>query len=300
MCGIVGLLVRDPALEPSLGALVAPMVAAMGARGSDSTGIAVYRSPDAGRCRVSLQRRPEAGPAWDALATALGDPAGPLGDATLSCDGDAAWLSSPATLEVTLAAVRHLEPAVRVAGYGHAVEVIKDVGPGEDVCRRYHLDQRRGYLALGHTRMATESAVTSVHSHPFVPAADLCVVHNGSFSNHATVRRRLEAGGVRFDSDNDSEVAAHFLAQRLAAGDDLEQAVRWMTKELDGFFTLGITTAESLVVVRDAVACKPAVIAETERYVAVASEYRALAHLPGIESARVFEPSPEEIYLWTR
>jgi methylamine---glutamate N-methyltransferase subunit A len=294
VCGVVGLLVRDPALEAQLGQLVAPMIGAMGARGSDSTGIALYRAPDEGRCRVSLQRgRPDLG--WETVEAVFAGI-----DIALVSDGNAGLLSSPHSLESTLDAVRPLFPAFKVTGYGHAVEVFKDVGEGEAVCRRYHISQRSGYLALGHTRMATESAVTSAHSHPFVPAADLCVVHNGSFSNHVSVRRRLEAEGWTFDSDNDSEVAARFLHSRLAAGDDLEQAVRWMTKELDGFFTLGITTADSLVVVRDAFACKPAVIAETEQYVAVASEYRALATLPGIEHAKVFEPGPEEIYLWTR
>jgi glutamate synthase domain-containing protein 1 len=293
MCGIVGLLIRDPELEPMLGALAAPMVSALGARGADSTGIALYREPDAGRCRVSLHRRPGS-LEWERVVEAFGP------DGELRFDGDAALLSSTASIEETLSILHQLSPALGVAGYGQAVEVIKDVGEGGVVCQRYHMSERTGYLALGHTRMATESAVTTVHSHPFVPAADLCVVHNGSFSNHATVRRRLEAEGLVFDSDNDSEVAARFLANRMAAGDDLEQAVRWMTKELDGFFTLGITTSDSLVVIRDAFACKPAVVAETERYVAVASEYRALATLPAIEQANVFEPSPEEIYLWTR
>jgi len=299
MCGIVGLLVLDPALEPTLGAMVAPMVSALGARGPDSTGIAVYSRPDDGRCRVSM-RRGSADMDWGTVRSALA----PFGDAdaevTVRTDGDAGLLSYSGSVEAALAAVRPLFPAFKVTGYGHAVEVIKDVGEGADVCRRYHIDQRQGYLALGHTRMATESAVTWAHSHPFVPASDLCVVHNGSFSNHVSVRRRLEADGVVFDSDNDSEVAARYLSSRMAQGDDLEQSVRWMTKELDGFFTLGITTADSLVVVRDDFACKPAVIAETDRYVAMASEYRALATLPGIEKAKVFEPGPGEIYLWTR
>jgi glutamate synthase domain-containing protein 1 len=148
--------------------------------------------------------------------------------------------------------------------------------------------------------MATESAVTPAHSHPFVVAPDLCLAHNGSFSNHASVRRRLQADGVVFDSDNDSEVAARFIAARLDGGDDLDEALRWMAKELDGFYTLTITSADSLAVIRDAFACKPAVIAETDGYVAVASEYRALAGLPEIATARVFEPNPEEIYLWSR
>jgi methylamine---glutamate N-methyltransferase subunit A len=314
MCGIVGLLVLDPALEESLGEMVAPMVSALGTRGPDSTGIALYTEPDPGRCRVSVRRAtPER--EWDDVAAALsagsaltnqrGDSDssahfGNRADFELRTEGDLGLLSSSGALADTVARLRPLFPAFKVIGYGHAVEVIKDVGDGTEVCRRYRVAERTGYLALGHTRMATESAVTWAHSHPFVPAADLCIVHNGSFSNHVSVRRRLEADGVVFDSDNDSEVAARFLAQRMAQGDDLEQAVRWMTKELDGFFTLGITTADSLVVVRDDFACKPAVIAETDRYVAVASEYRALATLPGIEKAKVFEPGPGEIYLWTR
>ena len=299
MCGIVGLLVRDPTLQPSLGAMVAPMVGALGTRGPDSTGIALYSPPDRGRSRVSLRR---ANPArdWDAVRNSLGGGGSDDIEVAIQGDGDVGLLTSGGSVETTLAGLRPLFPDFTVIGYGYAVEVIKDVGDGADVCQRYHIDQRPGYLALGHTRMATESAVTWAHSHPFVPASDLCVVHNGSFSNHATVRRRLESEGVIFDSDNDSEVAARYLARRMAGGDDLEQSVRWMTKELDGFFTLGITTADSLVVVRDDFACKPAVIAETDRYVAMASEYRALATLPGIEQAKVFEPGPGEIYLWTR
>jgi glutamate synthase domain-containing protein 1 len=180
------------------------------------------------------------------------------------------------------------------------VEIVKDTGLPRAVCDRYGIAGKGGYLGVAHTRMATESAVTALHSHPFAPGADLCMVHNGSFSNHFSVRRRLEAEGIEFDSDNDSEVAARYLATRLAAGDDLDEAVRWLTKDLDGFFTLVVANAEGMSVVRDAFACKPAVVAETERYVAVASEYRALATLPGIEAARVFEPQPEEVYTWSR
>ena len=126
-------------------------------------------------------------------------------------------------------------------------------------------------------------------------------MHNGSFSNYASVRRQPRwRTAVEFDSDNDSEVAARFLAQRLGAGDDLDEATRWVMKEMDGFFTLVISTADELSVVRDAFACKPAVVAETDGYVAVASEYRALAELPGIAGAKVFEPQPEEVYTWSR
>jgi glutamate synthase domain-containing protein 1 len=189
---------------------------------------------------------------------------------------------------------------VRVLGTGRHVRVLKDTGRPTDTCARYGISSWQGFQAVAHTRMATESAVTVLHSHPFVPARDLCVVHNGSFSNYASVRRHLEDDGVVFDSDNDSEVAARLLASRLEFGDDLEEATRWVMKEMDGFFTLVITTAEGMSVVRDAFACKPAVVAETAGYVAVASEYRALAELPGIADAVVFEPHPEEVYTWNR
>ena len=148
--------------------------------------------------------------------------------------------------------------------------------------------------------MATESAVTTAHSHPFAPAADLALVHNGSFSNYATVRRRLTRSGVRCETDNDSEVAARLVALRIAGGAGLDDALRHVMKEMDGFFTLLVATRTQFAVVRDSFACKPAVIAETGDYVAMASEYQALARLPGIARAEVFEPAPEEIYIWNR
>lgn len=231
MCGIVGLHLKDPSLQPRLGALLVPMLTALAPRGPDSAGIALYSD-----------EFPEP---------------------------------------------EHLR-------------VYKDVGHPAAICERYRIAEAAGYQGVGHTRMATESAVTTAHSHPFAPGGGLTLVHNGSFSNHATIRRRLLDQGVRFDSDNDSEVAARYLAWRLAAGDDLGDGLRMVLKEFDGFFTLLVATPTQFAVVRDAFACKPAVIAETPGYVAMASEYHALAGLPGIEAARVFEPMPEEIHLWTR
>jgi glutamate synthase domain-containing protein 1 len=234
---------------------------------------------------------------WSALGADLQSRFGSSLDVTLFETG--AVLRWSGTGDV-LDALGSRWPDVRVLGVGRALSVIKDTGRPELTCRRYGIGAWQGYLAIAHTRMATESEVTVLHSHPFVPAPDLCVVHNGSFSNYASVRRRLLADGVMFDSDNDSEVAARFLAGRLAAGDDLEEATRWVMKEMDGFFTLVIATDGAMSVVRDAFACKPAVVAETESYVAVASEYRALAELPGIANAVVFEPQPEEVYTWRR
>jgi methylamine---glutamate N-methyltransferase subunit A len=301
MCGVVGLLIRDPSLEPDLGSLLVPMIEALDERGPDSSGIAVYAddlsTDEDPLLRVSLGADTKID--WMELGCSVLDSCG--NGAELSRFGAGLVLGVP---EGSYAGVRELLliewPEVRVLGTGQNLRVLKDTGRPRDTCARYGIAQWSGYLAVAHTRMATESAVTVLHSHPFVPARDLCVAHNGSFSNYATVRRRLEVDGIRFDSDNDSEVAARFLAQRLEFGDDLEEATRWVMKEMDGFFTLVITSANGMSVVRDAFACKPAVVAETPSYVAVASEYRALAELPGIADAVVFEPHPEEVYTWTR
>jgi methylamine---glutamate N-methyltransferase subunit A len=303
MCGIIGLLLRDRDLEPQLGSMLVPMLEALEERGPDSSGIALYSGHtrrldgDVPTLRVSLGS--DVPVDWMAVGCSLLDlcPAG----SDVARFGAGAVLDVPeSSLDTVHSCLAAEWPDVRVLGTGWNLRVLKDTGRPTDTCARYLVRDWDGYLAIAHTRMATESAVTVLHSHPFVPDRDLCVVHNGSFSNYATVRRRLQDDGVEFDSDNDSEVGARFLATRLAAGDDLEEATRWVMKEMDGFFSLIITNADGMSVVRDAVACKPAVVAETPRYVAVASEYRALAELPGIADAVVFEPRPEEVYTWTR
>ena len=302
MCGVVGLLLRDSELEPRLGELLVPMIEALDERGPDSSGIAVYADAPANADRAPLLRLSLGADVpvdWMAVGCALLDLCGTGAD--LGRFGAGLLVDVPEdALSDAQALLAGDWGQIRVLGTGRHVRVLKDTGRPTDTCARYGIRSWEGFQAVAHTRMATESAVTVLHSHPFVPAQDLCVVHNGSFSNHASVRRRLEDDGVDFDSDNDSEVAARLLASRLEFGDDLEEATRWVTKEMDGFFTLVITSAEGMSVVRDAFACKPVVVAETTGYVAVASEYRALAELPGIAAAAVFEPQPEEVYTWNR
>ena len=302
MCGIVGLHLKNPDLQPRLGELLTVMLEAMTTRGPDSAGIAVYADtagPSAVAPGMRYSLRSEAGADWELAGKALAADTG--SEVTVrQLAPDSAVLESPADEAVFLAAVRRAAPAVTVVGYGRAMVVVKDVGAPADICARYGIPGWSGYQGSGHTRMATESAVTTAHSHPFAPAADLALVHNGSFSNYATVRRRLARAGVYCDTDNDSEVAARLIATRLADGDSLEDALRTVLKEMDGFFTLLVTTKTQFAVVRDSFACKPAVIAQTSDYVAMASEYHALAGLPGIASADVFEPMPEEIHLWSR
>jgi glutamate synthase domain-containing protein 1 len=302
MCGIVGLHLKNPDLQPRLGELLSVMLEAMTTRGPDSAGIAVYAgpagSPGAG-AGLQYSLRSETGADWELLGKAIA--ADTDSEVRVRRLGrDCAVLESGAEEAVFLAAVRRAAPDVTVVGYGHSMVLVKDVGAPADICARYGIPGWSGYQGSGHTRMATESAVTTAHSHPFAPAADLALVHNGSFSNYATIRGRLARSGVYCETDNDSEVAARLIATRMAEGDSLEDALRTVLKEMDGFFTLLVTTRTQFAVVRDSFACKPAVIAETGDYVAMASEYQALAALPGVAGAEVFEPMPEEIHLWSR
>lgn len=298
MCGIVGIHLKDPALEPRLGELLVPMIEDLTGRGPDSAGLALYdRSTPDGALRWSL-RAADSGYDWALLAARLGEDIGQ--PASVEVKVDVGLLTVKAPVEQVRGRLRELAPEVTVVGVGEAMTLHKDIGSARQVCDRYGIELLAGYQGVGHTRLATESAVTTQHSHPFSPAPDLALVHNGSFSNHVTIRRRLEAKGVVFETDNDSEVAARFISDRLDQGDTLDDAMRRVLKEFDGFFTLLVTSRDEFAVVRDAFACKPLVVAETDAYVAVASEYHALATLPGIEGARVFEPQPEEVHSWVR
>jgi methylamine---glutamate N-methyltransferase subunit A len=213
--------------------------------------------------------------------------------------GDTTLVSAAVGTDLLVKAVSETLPAATIIGRGEHVAVMKSVGHPMEIAAEHGLEAMAGSQGLSHTRMATESAVTAGGSHPFSVADDLCLVHNGSFSNHATVRRELKREGVVFDSENDTEVGARYVASRLKQGDTLEEALVNLGKVLDGFYTLVVTTADSMAVVRDPIACKPAIIAETDDYVAMASEYRALAGLPGINNARIFEPEPGKVYTWS-
>lgn len=296
MCGIVGLYLKSTALAGDLGRLTALMLHEMRDRGPDSAGFAVYGAPEPGAKLVLLSEARDAD--WSALARRLEAAQGaavevaPIDDhAVLRTEGDGQaardWLIANA-------------PEVTVLSVGRAIELFKGIGDPDAVAERFGLPARTGTHAIAHTRMATESAVTTAGSHPFSTGADTCLVHNGSLSNHNGLRRRLEATGERFQTENDSEVAAGYLAARMRGGDSLADAVGAALRDLDGFYTFAIGTAAGFAVVRDPIACKPAVLAETDEWVAMSSEFRAIARLPGVEHARIWEPKPAEIYSWSR
>ncbi|WP_295846855.1 glutamine amidotransferase family protein [Tardiphaga sp.] len=295
MCGIAGLFLKNAALEPQLGAMLHRMIETLSDRGPDSAGFAIYGKGDRGRIKVTL--RIVGGDAAATIAE-LEREVGPLHAVTRSNH----VIVSVATdlRERLVAAVARQAPAVEVVGSGARMELYKEVGLPGDVARRFALSSMSGTHGIGHTRMATESAVTTNGAHPFSTGLDQCLVHNGSLSNHHAVRRVLKREGLSFATDNDSEVAAGYLTWRMREGAGLKQALTQSLSDLDGFYTFVVGTETGFAVLRDPIACKPAVMAETDDYVAFGSEYRALDALPGIANARVFEPEPSIVYAWER
>jgi glutamate synthase domain-containing protein 1 len=289
MCGIVGLQLHDPSLQPHLGELLADMLGEVAHRGPDSAGIGIYGDPQLSPPGMSI-----------VCVLPHGDPERLAGLGNLTVLPPTAVLSAPRPVAELVGAVEAVLPGSTIISRAEGLAVLKGTGHPNVLAASFELRRRQGWQGLAHTRMATESAVTSAHAHPFSVDDGLCLVHNGAFANHATVRRKLQRDGVVFDSDNDSEVAARFLAACLAAGDDLDKALRRVCDTFDGFYTLLVTTPTEFAVVRDAIACKPALVAEGRYWVAMASEYRALAVLPGIDKATVFEPGPEQVCVWSR
>ena len=298
MCGIVGLFAKSSVIEEQLGEHLAAMLVQMSSRGPDSAGVAVYRDPvPSGSSKLTLYSS-SAGERWvavrDGLAEAFGacaEPSVRASHAVFVVDADSADAESW---------VRTNRPDLRVMSAGRVIEIYKETGLPEEFARAFHLEDFRGTHALGHTRMATESRVTTEGSHPFSTGYDLCLVHNGSLSNHNRLRVNLRREGIDFQTENDTEVAAGYLAWRLREGATLEQALEGCLDDLDGFYTFAVGTAEGFAVLRDPIACKPAVLAETDEWVAMSSEWRSIAVLPGAADARAWEPEPGVVYAWEK
>lgn len=284
MCGIVGLFSKTPEIEERLGEHLAAMLVQMNDRGPDSAGVAVYRDPVDVGTKLTLFS-PDPLENWEALGDVLEVRAS---HAVLAVDADA---------EERLRASR---PDLRIMSAGKAIEIYKETGRPEQFARQFHLHDIQGTHGLGHTRMATESRVTTEGSHPFSTGYDLCLVHNGSLSNHNRLRENLRREGIRFETENDTEVAAGYLAWRLREGATLDEALAGCLDDLDGFYTFLVGTIDGFAVLRDPIACKPAVLAETDDWVAMGSEWRAIAVLPGAADARVWEPAPGVVYAWER
>ena len=296
MCGIVGLFLKDKSLEPKLGDMLTDMLVTMSDRGPDSAGIAIYGTDEDTKTKLTVQSD-NADEDFKNLDKVLSEATG-LKVSIRTKDTHAVLEIADKRTDDVRAALTELRPNIRVMSAGDIVEIYKEVGLPKDVAARFDISSMSGSHGIGHTRMATESAVTTMGAHPFSTGPDQCLVHNGSLSNHNSLRRKLIREGMTFETDNDTEVGAAYLTHKMNTGSNLGEALESGLDDLDGFYTFVVGTKDGFGVVRDPIACKPAVLAETDQYVAFGSEYRALVNLPGIEDAKVWEPEPATVYFW--
>lgn len=297
MCGIVGLFLKDKALEPKLGSMLTDMLVTMTDRGPDSAGIAIYGSDVDSKVKLTIQSDD---PATDFTTLEKDLEKSTNAQVSMSTKDTHAVLEiSNTRVDDVRAALSELRPNVRIMSTGDIIEIYKEVGLPKDVAERFDVASMSGTHGIGHTRMATESAITTMGAHPFSTGSDQCLVHNGSLSNHNSLRRKLIREGMTFETENDTEVGAAYLSHKMQNGSNLGEALESSLEDLDGFFTFVVGTKDGFGVVRDPIACKPAVMAETDQYVAFGSEYRALVNLPGIEDAKVWEPEPATVYFWS-
>src|ERR687896_172135 len=188
-----------------------------------------------------------------------------------------------------------------VLSLGHSLQIVKDLGDAESVSERYKLGGLGGSHAIGHVRMATESDVDISGAHPYwaYPFKDIAVVHNGQLTNYHQWKRRLERSGHRFQSECDSEIIAVYLAERMANGDSLEEAMRRSLSELDGVFTYLCVTEDALGVAKDELGAKPLVLYESDDIVALASEEIAIRKVVNRE-IETYDPYEGAVMVWTR
>lgn len=296
MCGIVGLFAKTQSVEDSLGKLLSDMLVIMSDRGPDSAGVAVYKKSNGNKIKVTLQSEV---PSDDFPNLNLYLSKQKNLKTKLKINSTHAVLElSEKNLYIIINDIKKHFPKIRLMSTGSNIEIYKEVGAPESVVDRFNVRKMSGSHGIGHTRMATESAVTTLGAHPFSTGKDQCLVHNGSLSNHNTLRRELQKKNISFETENDTEVAASYLTNKMSTGADLRQALELALRDLDGFYTFVVGTKKGFGVLRDPIACKPAVLAETDEYVAFGSEYRALASLPYIEKANVWEPEPATVYFW--
>jgi len=277
--------------------MLSEMLVTMTDRGPDSAGIAIYGNDENNTGKITVQSD---NPSEDfkGLEKEINTLTG-IKVLIRTKSTHAVLEMETASISAVRKALNQIRPSLRIMSAGDTIEIYKEVGLPKDVAARFDVSSMSGTHGIGHTRMATESAVTTMGAHPFSTGNDQCLVHNGSLSNHNSLRRKLRREGVHIETENDTEVGAAYLTYKMQQGSSLGEALESSLEDLDGFFTFLVGTKDGFGVVRDPIACKPAVMAETDQYVAFGSEYRALVNLPGIEEARVWEPEPATVYFWT-
>ena len=292
MCGIVGIYLKTKKYEKDLGKFLSGMLDGMATRGPDSAGFAIYTKQNKNKFKYSICLNQLTDKEFKKKISKF------LKKITLKTFSDHVILETEEKPEKVLEILDTKLKEVSLVGYGKSINIFKQTGNPKDVVRKFKLSSFSGTHAIGHTRMATESAITTQGSHPYSTSEDECLVHNGSLSNHNNIRRSLKKEGQKFNSENDTEVAAGYISSQISKGENLEKTLKNSLKDLDGFYTFIAGTKDGFALLRDEIACKPAVVAETKDYVAVASEFQCMAHLPNVNTAKIFEPKPGIVYHW--
>jgi glutamate synthase domain-containing protein 1 len=296
MCGIAGILFKKPAANHVLGRALAEMLDGCQHRGPDSTGFALYVKEATG---LRLRFLVDGDDAVERIRKALADNGAEIRSER----------SEGATFVVEVAYAGEIRPfayamehAAKLVSIGTALDIIKDVGTSKDLDTIYKVGGVHGSHGLGHVRLATESDVKPEAAHPFWATgfADVAIVHNGQITNYWKMRRRLEARGFEFRTDNDSELIAVYLADKLAQGISLETALEESVDDLDGTFSFLVSTKDGIGYAKDRLAAKPMVMYEDVNLVAIASEEVSLNRLfPGRPLATT-EPAPGTHRTWSR
>ena len=292
MCGIVGIYLKSKKHEKNLGKFLSGMLDNMSSRGPDSAGFAIYSKENKKKFRYSI--------CLNNLSFELFKKrfSKKIKKFSLKKYSDHVIMETSEKPKKILGILNSDFKEVSLVGYGKRINIFKQTGNPRKVVEKFKLSTFSGTHAVGHTRMATESAITTDGSHPYSTGEDECLVHNGSLSNHNNLRRSLSKKGIIFKSENDTEVAAGYISKNLLNKKTLKKTLVDGLNDLDGFYTFITGTKNGFAVVRDEIACKPAVIAETNDYVAIASEFQAMAHLPNVNNAKIFEPEPGIVYSW--
>ena len=293
MCGIVGIYFKKKKLHNQLGKYLSRMLDNMSSRGPDSAGFAIYNNDTKKFFKYSLCVNDKIN-----LNNFELDIKKKFKDVSIKSISDHLVIQTSSNPKIVIPYIKKNYNNILIVGYGKRIEIFKQVGNPRDIVKKFNLKNFSGSHGIGHTRMATESAITIDGSHPYSTGEDECLVHNGSLSNHNNLRRQLIKQGKTFDSYNDTEVAAGYISNNLSKNKTLENTLKNCLTNLDGFYTFIAGTNNGFAVLRDEIACKPAVIAENNDYVAVASEFQAMAHLPNVNKAKIYEPEPGVIYTW--
>ena len=301
MCGIAGIMYRGAEQSFDMGEALIQMLDGCQHRGPDSTGFALYGEAQSGqlKLRFFLDNEQDTEETIQTIRGRLSELGAVIKEEAQVADNYRVTVTYKDDVQKLAYEMEH---AAKVVSIGSSLEIVKDVGSAHDVDDRYDVHNFRGTHGLGHVRLATESDVKPEAAHPFWATgfADVAIVHNGQITNYWKMRRRLEQRGFEFTTDNDSELIAVYLADKMAQGIALNEALATSIDDLDGTFSFLVSTENEIGYAKDRLAAKPMIMYQDENLVAVASEEVSLNRLFPGQALNTREPAPGTYATWSR